>query len=203
MAFTFFFRDRETLDLLVELVYPKLWHFPKIRVWDAGCASGEEPFSVLLHFAELPDPYALPKLRIDATDHEESRFPQFERRLQAGIYKRSELESVSRSLLEKHFRPADQPGHFQIEESLRAHVHFQKHDLLSEVEIGNDFALVVCKNVMVHFSPQAQAGVVRMFHRALLPGGYLAFDTGQALPDGTAGLFEPITPFAKIFRKAG
>jgi len=78
---------------------------------------------------------------------------------------------------------------------------YQRHDLLSLKPIRTGFSLVVCKNVLLHFTEEERAAVVQMFHRALDEGGFLATEHTQKLPPGTEHLFRPVAPYVKIFRK--
>ena len=84
MAFTFFFRDQRVLDSIVQHVVPSVLGRSIIRVWDAGCASGEEAYSVAMLLFENLWPFACDNLRIDATDIEENS--QFANTIATGMY---------------------------------------------------------------------------------------------------------------------
>ena len=84
MAYTSFFRDADALGAIGDIVIPALAHWRAIRVWDAGCASGEEPFTLAILFASKLRPFPFRNLDILATDYEESRFSQFADRIAAG-----------------------------------------------------------------------------------------------------------------------
>ena len=202
MAFTFFFRDRETLEAVMEYVVPRISGRSRIRVWDAGCAKGEEPYTVAIMLAERLRPHARSLVRIDATDIEESEFAQFESVVSKGEYHRTNVEHVPRELAEKYFVAAERPDHYLVRPELRSKVSFQRHDLLSLDPIGRDFSLVVCKNVLLHFKPEQRGKVINMFHKALLPGGFLAMEQRQDLPGEVSGLFENVGNGVKLFRKA-
>ena len=78
---------------------------------------------------------------------------------------------------------------------------FQQHDLLSFQEIGHGYSLVLCKNVLLHFQPPERIEVLRMFHRALAPGGLFATEQTQEMPRELAPLFERVIPDGQLFRK--
>jgi chemotaxis protein methyltransferase CheR len=78
---------------------------------------------------------------------------------------------------------------------------FQRHDLLSLREIGEGYALILCKNVLLHFQPAERVGVLKMFHRALAQGGLFATEQTQEMPADLAPLFARVTPDAPLFRK--
>ena len=82
-------------------------------------------------------------------------------------------------------------------------MNFQYHDLLTLKPIGCDYCLVVCKNVMLHFQYPERVEVFKMFHEALAPGGYLANENTQKLPQEVAHLFTQVVPDAQLYKKVG
>lgn len=199
MAFTYFFRDMHTLELAVKHVVPCIAGRSRPRVWDAGCASGPEPYSLAIIFAENMGQFAFRNLRIDASDLDGSN--QFGSIISQGIYPGGDLKRIPPGLFDKYFLPAPKDGCFRIVDIIRSRVFFIKHDLLSLEPIGEGYSLVVCKNVLLHFSPGERISVIKMFHRALAPGGYLATEQTQKLPPETAHLFEQVTGGGQLFRK--
>lgn len=202
MAYTSFFRDRDVLDLIVRFVLPAVQDLPEVKIWDAGCASGEEPYSLALLCAENLGPFAVRKVRIIATDREESNFPQFARIIAEGVYHGRDLAWVPEDLRGRYFQPAEKEGCFRIDSLLRGMVSYAQHDLLTLKPVDTGFSLVVCKNVLLHFSPGQRVEVLRMFHEVLRPPGFLALDFHQELPTEAAGWFVPVTRDGKLFRKA-
>ena len=201
MAFTFFFRDQHVLDSIVQHVVPSVMGRSFIRIWDAGCASGEEAYSVAMLLFESLWPFASNNLRIDATDIEENS--QFADMITSGMYPSEFLKGSShQKLLAKYCRPAARPGHVEFDAALRNCISYQRHDLLSLRPIGNNFSLVVCKNVLLHFAHEQRVEVIKMFHEALLPSGYLALDELQRLPAEVAPLFVRVLADGNLYRKA-
>ncbi len=201
MAYTSFFRDADVLDAIGAFVVPWALSQQEIKVWDAGCATGEEAYSLAMIFAERLDPFTLRNLRILATDREESAFPQFEARIARGRYRVQELMWVPELLRSAYFQPTEVPDVFEAVPTLRNCIRYQRHDLLTLVPPESGFSLVVCKNVLMHCPPEAQGPIVSMFHRVLRPGGYLALDGFQPLPEGNTGQFEAIEPGLPLFRR--
>ena len=199
MAFTFFFRDQQVLERVVDHLLPVLSGRSHPRVWDAGVAMGQEPYTLSIMFAERMGHFAFKNLRIDATDVENTG--QFARMIEAAVYPKEELERLPAGILEKYFEPDGQPGHFRVIETIRRPVAFQEHDLLSFQEIGQGYSLVLCKNVLLHFQPSERIEVLRMFHRALAPGGLFATEQTQEMPPELAPLFERVVPDGQLFRK--
>ena len=89
----------------------------------------------------------------------------------------------------------------QVVPEIRAKVSFAEHDLLCLTPPREDFSLIVCKNVLLHFDEAQRRQVFRMFHRALRPGGLLATEHTQKLPGELDALFEPAASYAQIFRR--
>jgi chemotaxis protein methyltransferase CheR len=201
VAFTFFFRDQRVLDSIVQHVVPGAPGRSVLRVWDAGCASGEEAYSVAMLLFENLWPFAGDILRIDATDIEENS--QFANTIATGIYSTDLLKgSPHQELLAKYSVPAARPGYVEFDAALRNCIFYQRHDLLSLRPIDNNFSVVVCKNVLLHLTYEQRVEVIKMFYGALLPGGYLALDEFQELPAEVAPLFVRVLADGKLCRKA-
>ena len=198
MAFTFFFRDVQALELAIEHVVPDLAGRSRPRIWDAGCAMGPEPYTLAILLAGRLGNFGFRNLRIEATDLDDT--DQFGEVVRQGVYPAGELERMPAGILEQYFEPAGQ-GAFRINERIRTSVRFQRHDLLSFREIDCGFSLVVCKNVLLHFSQAQRVEVIQMFHRALGSGGYLVTEHTQKLPAEAAHLFEQVVPHGQLFRK--
>ena len=198
-AFTYFFRDMQTLEVIVKHVIPAVAGRSKIRIWDAGCASGQEPFSLAILFAENMGPFGFRNFHIDATDLDVGNL--FHRIITEGVYKEEELRRMPRDYFEKYFQPAEKRGYYRIDERIRSKVSYRRHDLLSLQPIGYDYCLILCKNVLLHLRPSERIEVIKMFHSALVPGGYLAMEQTQKMPRQVAHLFEQVTPCAQLYRK--
>ncbi|MGA2732504.1 MAG: CheR family methyltransferase [Syntrophobacteraceae bacterium] len=199
MAFTYFLRDMQTLERVVEHVVPYTSGRNRVQVWDAGCAMGQEPYSLAMLFAENMGHFAFKNLRIHATDLDDCSL--FGEIIRTGLYQEEEVKRMPRELLEKYFQPDDKAGCFRISELLRSRIQFKKHDLLSLIPIGDGFSLIVCKNVLLHFHFAERVEVIRMFHGSLAPGGFFATEQTQKMPGETAHLFEQISGDAQLFRK--
>lgn len=200
MAFTFFMRDQPTLEHAADHMIRYATGRSRIKVWDAGCALGQETYTLAMILAQKMNPYGFRNLRIDATDYDSAN--NFGDVVRAGCYPCDELQRTPAELLEKYFEPAGNPGQLRAVELLRSRVNFSYHDLLSLTPVGQDYCLVVCKNVLLHFQYQERVEVFRMFHRALAPGGYLATENTQKLPE-VAHLFTQVVPDAQVYQKVG
>ena len=197
VAFTYFFRDAQTLELLIEQALPTLRGQAFIRIWDAGCAHGPEPYTLAMLLRERMSDFLFRNVRIHATDVES----QFGPGIAAGVYADQEVKRIPDAIRERYFRPAAKPGHVQVVEEIREKVTFAEHDLLGLKPPREDFSLIVCKNVLLHFNEAQRVQVLRMFHGALRPGGLLATEHTQKLPASLDGLFESVVCFAQIHRR--
>lgn len=199
MAFTFFFRDQQVLERVVEYALPLIAGRSHPRAWDAGSAMGQEPYTLAILLAARMNHFAFNNLRIDATDVENTG--QFSRTIKAGIYQEEELSRLPDGILQKYFEPTEKPGYYRVIDNIRRRIAFQQHDLLSFQEIGEGYSVVLCKNVLLHFQPQQRLEVLKMFHRALAPRGLLATEHTQEMPEELAPLFERVIPNVQLFRK--
>jgi len=199
LAFTFFFRDQQVLERVVEHVIPCLSGRSHPRIWDAGVAMGQEPYTLSIMLAERMGHFAFNNLRIDATDVEDTG--QFAGMIEAAMYPQDELSRLPEGILEKYFEPDAKPDCFRVIDSLRQRVAYQRHDLLPFQEIGCGYSLVLCKNVLLHFRLSERIEVLRMFHRALGPGGFFATEQTQEMPRELGSLFQRVIPDGQLFRK--
>ena len=199
MAFTYFFRDLHTLEHIAKYLIPSTAGRSSIRIWDAGCASGQEPYTLALILAESMGRFSFRNLRIDATDLDGSNL--FGEIIAKGIYPREEVERIPTEILEKYFKPLDNGSCFQIDQQVRSRLSFRKHDLLSLSPVGDEFSLILCKNVLLHLQLAQRVEVIKMFHASLVTGGFFATEQTQKMPDEVGHLFEQVTHDAQLFRK--
>lgn len=198
MAFTFFFRDSQTLELLAQYALPTLKQNMYIRIWDAGCAMGAEPYTLAIIFRENMGHFLFRNVRIYATDIDEGNFADI---IARGAYPETDLKRIPPDILSRYFVPDERAGYLRVCDEIRQSVRFQRHDLLSLNPIRNDFGLVLCKNVLLHLTPEERVAVIKMFHGALIDGGYLVTEQTQKLPPGTEHLFQQVTQAAQLFQK--
>jgi chemotaxis protein methyltransferase CheR len=197
MAFTFFFRDIQTLKLIEEHVLPSLKTRMYLDIWDAGCAHGPEPYSLAMILQENMGKFLFRNVRIFATDINE----EFGDVIRKGVYPEEQLKRIAPEIFQRHFSPAEAPGQFVIAEAVRNAVTFRRHDLTSLTPIRNGFGLILCKNVLLHLSPEQRVDVFKMFHAALNPDGYLATENTQKMPDELQGMFRQVRRDAQLFQK--
>lgn len=194
---TSFFRDPEAFEALERDVVPALFadKGPEedVRVWVAGCATGEEAYSLAMLLTEYADRLeAPPKIQIFATDVHEKSFA-FARE---GFYPESIGADVSPIRLDRFFAP--EPGGYRIKKVIREKVLFATHDLLKDPPFLR-LDLASCRNVLIYMQRETQQRLLELFHFALRPGGHL-FLGGSESTDAAPRLFTPVDKQRHIYR---
>jgi chemotaxis methyl-accepting protein methylase len=185
---------------LATRVIPALWDSftPRLRVWSAGCASGEEPYSlaVLLHQHALArgETTRLAKVDILGTD---VHGPSLDAAV-AGAYPEAAFEEVPSDVRAAYFSAG--PPHC-VSRELRRLVRFEPHDLLRDPAPGSGFALVACRNVMIYFDRPSQERLFESFYAVLAPGGFLVLGMVETLFGDARRLFAAVDSRARIFRR--
>ena len=203
MAFTYFFRDQEILDLVVRWALPDLRTRMYLNIWDAGCAMGPEPYSLAMLLRENMGQFYFRNVRIFASDIDENQL--FGQVIGQGVYSDQDVKRIPSPLLERYFSPYTaengQNHQYQISEEIRRCVRYQQHDLLTLAPIRSGFGLIVCKNVLLHLNPEQRIDVIKMFHAALSEGGYFVTEYTQKMPFECSALFNQVHPDGPLFQK--
>jgi chemotaxis protein methyltransferase CheR len=187
-----FFRNAKVFHFLSREILPRLGEISRPVAWSAGCASGEEPYSVRIAWEEMPG--EMPELALLATDVD----PVSLERAEAGSYPESSLRELPDAFRRKYFRR--EGNSYRICEGVRRSVQFRKLDLLRGPPPGR-YDLILCRNAaFTYFSPGKRLAVAGTFAAALQKGGYLVIGRTENLPWETVDLFEPVFPDGKIYR---
>jgi two-component system CheB/CheR fusion protein len=195
---TGFFRDREAWDYYGAEVIPRLLEAlgpdDPVRVWCAGCASGEETYTMAMVLAEAlgTDGY-MQRVKIYATEVDEDAL----NRARQGSYSAKEVEAVPPLLLERYFEQGDQ--RYTFRKDLRRSVIFGRNDLTQDAPISR-IDLLTCRNTLMYFNAETQARILRRFHFALSPWGYLFLGKAEMLITHS-DLFRPVNVKRRIFAK--
>lgn len=197
ISVTSFFRDHVAFDELEREVVPLLFHEKgtgdQLRVWVAGCATGEEAYSVamlLLEYAErLASP---PALQIFATDIDEAAIAT----AREGSYSETIEADVSQDRLRRFF--TKEPGGYRIKMDVRERVLFAVHNLIKDPPFSKLDA-ITCRNLLIYLNRDAQEHIFELFHFVLLPNGFLFLGNSESA-DGAANLFATVDKKHRIFR---
>ncbi|WP_250004030.1 CheR family methyltransferase [Actinoplanes sp. M2I2] len=195
---TSFFRDSEAWDYLSkEVLEPLIAAKPDdspIRIWCAGCASGEEAYTLAMAFAELLGvPAFKDRVKIYATDIDEEQLNE----ARQATYGDREMEAVPPELAERYFEPVN--GRFAFRKDLRRSVIFGRNDLVQDAPISR-IDLLACRNTLMYFNAETQAKILGRFHFALRDDGVLFLGKAEMLLSHT-GLFTPIDLKRRVFRR--
>lgn len=153
--------------VLPELHMKKFWENPRsLRIWSAGCASGEEPYSIAMSICETLEFAEAWNIHVLATDISRKALRHAER----GVYSRRELGPQDPALIEQYFsKVGDQ---FMVKPKIRNMVTFAPMNLAQVVYMGR-FDCIFCMNVLIYFSDERRAQLIQRFYEYLEPGGYL------------------------------
>jgi chemotaxis protein methyltransferase CheR len=206
---TYFFRDDTSFEMLEHHVLPALIHSRRdagrcLRIWSAGCCTGEEPYSIAMLLDRLLPDYDQWNITLLATDIN----PQFLRKGTDGVYGDWSFRGTPAWVRERYFRQV-QPGRFAIHPRIKKRVTFSYLNLADDVypSLENNtqaMDLILCRNVLMYFTAAQAAKIVDNLHRALVDDGGLLVSPAEASSTLLAQ-FAPahFFPGAAIYRKAG
>ncbi|EWY42688.1 chemotaxis protein CheY [Skermanella stibiiresistens SB22] len=197
---TGFFRDPKVFDLLAEKTIPEMVDAQALghplRVWVAGCSSGEEPYSLAMLFLErIAETRKDLKLQVFASDVDaDAIFIARE-----GLYPLTIEADVSPARLARFFTKED--FGYRVVPELRGAVVFTVQDILADPPFSR-LDLVSCRNLLIYLGPEAQAKVVALFHFALRENGVLLLGGSETIGN-TSGRFEVIVKQERLYRRVG
>jgi two-component system CheB/CheR fusion protein len=196
---TSYFRDAAAWEFLRTEVLPRIIEgkapYEPIRVWSAGVASGEEAYSVAMLLSDALGPSEFrERAKIYATDVDEDALTH----ARQGRAAEKDLEEVPTGLREKYFeREGD--DHYLLRSELRRSIIFGRHDLVQDAPISR-IDLLVCRNTLMYFEPEAQARILARLHYALSEKGYLFLGKAEMLLRRDT-LFIPVDLKQRVFSK--
>jgi two-component system CheB/CheR fusion protein len=197
ISVTNFFRDRDTFEALEREVMDEIFHAKttgdQVRVWVAGCATGEEAYSIailLLEYAErLPSP---PSIQIFATDIDEAAIQT----AREGSYTETIEADVSQTRLRRFFTKEN--SGYRIRKEVRECVLFAVHNLIKDPPFSRLDA-ITCRNLLIYLNREAQQHVFELFHFVLLPNGFLLLGNSEAI-GSEIKLFADVDKKQRIYR---
>ena len=177
---TYFFRDRTPFDLLGKAALPKLLQrrqsAKRLRIWSAGCSTGQEAYSLAMLFAEDPQRWAGWTIDILGSDVSEEAV----RRAREGIYTQFEVQrGLGIAQMIKWFEECD--GGWRAVEPLRRTVRFQVHNLLEPTPHPGEFDIVLCRNVLLYLNAERRTHVFERIASAMAGDGYLMLGAGETV----------------------
>ena len=195
--FTSFRREPAHFELLTSRIVPALPSHAEIRIWSAGCSTGEEPYGILFELLAALGAAAAPRIKIRATDISTRVLEQARR----GVYpmeKLNEMPPSWRQFLEKG--SGEWEGYFRVAAAWKKLIEFGRLNLMEPLDREPLYDVIFCRNVMIYFDRPTQEDLVNRLTGRLAPGGWLLIGHSEGLSGLNSGLkyVQPAT-----YRKPG
>ncbi len=203
-----FFRNTFNFEFIADYILPKLIiekiksNNSPLRVWSAGCAAGEEPYSIAILINEIIKKEGLNLITtIIATDIDKKTLKS----AAEGIYSFESIKSIKYHLLEKYFNT--RVNVFQLKSEIKEMVSFSEFDMLDTKSyfppesIYGSFDIILCRNLLIYFNTEFQEIIYKKLYRALNPGGYLVLGEAEELPEKYKNKFNRTNKECKIYKK--
>ncbi|MCX4187391.1 CheR family methyltransferase [Methylophaga sp. OBS4] len=180
---TAFFREKHHFDYLKHKVIPDLLRHnqasKKIRIWSAGCSTGEEPYSIAICLREAVPDLEDWDIKILATDLDANVVAHGKQ----GIYAAERISALPEAMSKKWFRhgTGQNKGLVKVRQSLKQLVTFKQLNLLHSWPMKGCFDIIFCRNVVIYFDKQTQARLFRRYADILVPNGYLFIGHSESL----------------------
>jgi chemotaxis protein methyltransferase CheR len=198
-----FFRDPLVFEVVDNLLFQLMSKKSDLRIWSVGCASGEEPYSLGILIKEMQQ-----RLKIDScetlifgTDID----PESITNAKDATYKRNSLKEMKLKYFDKYF--TSNGNKFNLRPSVKKLVHFSEEDILSAKSLApaqsvfGSFDLILCRNLLIYFSPQHQDLIINKLYKSLSAGGYLVLGTSEEIGTEMKAQFKVIDRLNRVYQK--
>ncbi len=190
---TSFFREEEHFEFIKKniLAQRDLKQEP-LRVWSAGCSSGQEPYSLTMLLKEKYRYMAKEDFQMLATDIS----VEMVNKARLGVYEKDTIEDLPVEYMRKYFTKVSSPvSHtkYRVTDDLKQHVRVARLNLISEWPMKGPFDFILCKNVMIYFNSDLRKNLVHRYGKLLKPGGYLFIGLSESI-GGLSGELEYVQP---------
>jgi chemotaxis protein methyltransferase CheR len=194
------FRDPDFYKSLKYNVIPKLKTYAYFKIWHAGCATGEEVYSLAIL---LKEEGLLDRCQVYATDFNQKVLET----AKEGVYQKSEIEQYEKNYqlsggagkLSDYYK--SRYGSVIFDKNLSSRIVFADHNLVTD-NVFAEVNLILCRNVMIYFEKSLQDHVIGLFYKSLVPGGILCLGTKESIKfSGHENLFDVVDEKQKIFKK--
>lgn len=178
--YTYFMRESRHFDFIREVILPTVRAEGRedYQVWCAGCASGEECYTLAMLFQDFREKNAgMPPVHITATDVCESALEKARK----GIYPIKDLGNLPEQWQDKYCI-VRQKDSFEIKKPLKKNIQFKNQNLMEPENIRKKYDLILCRNVMIYFDTDSKKTVIKRLESSLKPGGYLIVGLAEVLP---------------------
>ncbi|MGN6228323.1 MAG: CheR family methyltransferase [Dyella sp.] len=198
ISVTNFFRDREAFEALEKLVLPQVFldkdSAATVRAWSAGCATGEEAYSLAILLSEEASKNRLmPGVQVFATDIDAAAIDQ----ARVAVYSAAVTSDVPAPHVNRYF-VKEGGEHLRVQKGVRERVLFAHHNILRDPPFSK-LDLIACRNLLIYLNREVQRDVLEIFHFALRPGGFLFLGSSESA-DAAPGLFTAVDKKHRIYR---
>jgi len=199
---TRFYRNVETWELIRTTVLPQVCEEARgtIRAWSAGCASGEEPYTLAMlmadYFHSQGRAEEVDRVTVDATDIDRECLG----RARTAIYRQEALAEVPAQLITRYFEQTT--AGYRVVEPVRRRVRVHAADLCAEPPLSRSYDLILCRNVVIYFERAMQDQIFATFAEALAPGGYLILGKVEMLSGPAREQLTLLDARERIYRRA-
>jgi len=190
-----FFRDKpvwEDIRKVLNRVIADDKYGTRVKIWSAGCAKGEEPYSLAILAEEIG---CGKRVEVYATDIDNGSLTE----AREGIYDVRRVRNVPDNILKKYF-DFDGHGNYVLKDFIKKKVIFKKHDLINDFPLP-ETNIVVCRNVFIYFTKPLQETILNKFYTSLKNGGYLIIGKAETILTEARLIFENFDTDNRIYRK--
>jgi chemotaxis protein methyltransferase CheR len=199
---TSFFRYPAVYEALEKQIVPeieerKFWENPRVlRIWSAGCSTGEEPYSIAITLCEALKFGEAWEVEVLATDISRKALRHAER----GLYRSRTLQNLAPQRVDPYF--SESKSGYQVRPRIRKMISFAQMNLIEPVYVGK-LDCIFCMNVLMYFSAERRRGILQRFYDALEPGGYFLLGHSETLSNLEMKFESVVRGDCRIYRKPG
>lgn len=190
---TSFFRETRHFDHMREHLIPAWTRLQELRIWCAGCSSGQEPYSYAMHIADNSSAEQLGRTRILATDICRDVLAT----AREGVYSDKQASGISPDQLKRYFQSVP-PKQYSARQNIRRPISFARLNLMERWPMTGSFHLISCRNVMIYFNPETRHKLEQRFRTMIARDGILFLGHSESLTPGSKG-FEMLEP--SVYRR--
>jgi chemotaxis protein methyltransferase CheR len=184
---TSFFRENQHFEYMRNHILPDLKKSGTgMRIWSAGCSSGEEPYSIAMLMQEEWSQHDCRNVRILATDISDRILTK----ARAGEYEKENLQDIPAGYVSKYFKMVSTTSTktYAVQDNIKTMVRFGRLNLMGEWPMKGPFDVIFCRNVMIYFDSETQLRLVQRFRDFLTPGGHLLIGHSESLVSNSGGM---------------
>lgn len=188
-----FFREPHHFEILLEQALPEILDkarsSERIRIWSAGCSSGQEPYSLAMALLDAAPELSKRDFLILASDID----PKITEKARIAQYSLQQIKGIPSAFQEKYLKPVDgKENTFEVTADIKKVVRFRELNLLADWPMQNKFDVIFCRNVVIYFDAETQSNLWPRFHSVLKPDGWFFLGHSERVSESSMGKFEPI-----------